>query len=238
MASDRRTPAPKAPKAPKAPAASKALKTPNASSASAAPTGGAAPAAPSACPAQMAAAVPPWTASCPKSTAAGSRSSARSARTVEVTAHVHADGHDVLAVRLRHRPADEPSRSWHELAMAPLGNDEWRASFAVAELGAHEYTVEAWVDHFLSWRRELAIKAKAGVDISTELREGGDLVAAAAARCARTDRAPRTNRPRRPPRPTSLATTGCAWRRPRPCSPATPTPTCASAQRSTSGCSN
>ena len=68
--------------------------------------------------------------------------------------------------------------------MAPLGNDEWQASFLVEQLGSHEYTVEAWVDHFLSWRRELAIKAKAGVEISTELIEGAALVSAAAARCA------------------------------------------------------
>ena len=69
--------------------------------------------------------------------------------------------------------------------MAPAGNDEWQATFLVEQVGSHEYIVEAWIDHFLSWRRELAVKARAGVDVSTELIEGAALVAAAAARCPR-----------------------------------------------------
>ncbi len=103
---------------------------------------------------------------------------------VEAIAHVHADGHDVLAVRLRHRPGGDADRPWMEVPMEPLGNDEWQARFLVEQLGVHEYTVEAWVDHFLSWRRELAIKVKAGVDVATELLEGAALVSAAADRSA------------------------------------------------------
>jgi starch synthase (maltosyl-transferring) len=107
---------------------------------------------------------------------------------VEVTAHVHADGHDVLSVRLRHRPSGEHlAAPWHDVVMEPLGNDEWRGRFAVAEVGRHEYTVHAWVDHFLSWRRALAIKVKAGMDVATELDEGALLVAAAAGRCPRAN---------------------------------------------------
>ena len=101
---------------------------------------------------------------------------------VEVIAHVFADGHDVLAVRLRHRRSD--AEAWTEVAMAPRGNDEWTASFEVSCVGSHEYSVEAWVDHFLSWRRELEIKFKAGVDVSLELQEGAALVSEAAARSA------------------------------------------------------
>jgi starch synthase (maltosyl-transferring) len=107
-----------------------------------------------------------------------------SGESVEVTAHAHADGHDVLSVRLQHRPAGDPAAAWHEVPMAPLGNDEWQAAFVVGPPGLHEYTVEAWVDHFLSWRRELELKAKAGVDVTLELTEGATLVAEAAARCA------------------------------------------------------
>jgi starch synthase (maltosyl-transferring) len=102
---------------------------------------------------------------------------------VRVTAHVHADGHDVLAVRLQHRVAGDDKRPWTEVPMEHEGNDEWSASFTVEALGVHEYTVEAWVDHFLSWRRELSIKLRAGVDTSTELIEGAALVGEAARRC-------------------------------------------------------
>jgi starch synthase (maltosyl-transferring) len=101
---------------------------------------------------------------------------------IRVTAHVHADGHDVLAVRLRHRSGGAPAE-WTELAMVPRGNDEWEASFTVDRLGPHAYTVDAWVDHFLSWRRELEIKSRAGINVSLELLEGAALVAAAAERC-------------------------------------------------------
>jgi len=106
---------------------------------------------------------------------------------VDVMAHVYADGHDVLNVRLQHRPAAS-GRDWTELPMAPLGNDEWQARFALAEMGTHEYTVEAWVDHFLSWRRALDIKVHAGNTVTTELIEGAALIAAAARRASGEDR--------------------------------------------------
>jgi len=107
---------------------------------------------------------------------------------VEVSAHVHADGHDVLVAVLRYRPGSEGDvRPWAETPMEPLGNDEWRASFRVDEVGRYEYTIEAWVDPFLSWRHEVAVKARAGLDVSTELTEGGALVTNAAARCKGSD---------------------------------------------------
>jgi starch synthase (maltosyl-transferring) len=104
--------------------------------------------------------------------------------TVDVRAHVHADGHDLLVVLLKYRSGEHGAeRPWSEVPMEPLGNDEWRAGFELRETGGSEYTVEAWVDRFLSWRHELAIKARAGLEVSTELREGAALVAAAAERC-------------------------------------------------------
>jgi starch synthase (maltosyl-transferring) len=113
---------------------------------------------------------------------------------VQVTAHVHADGHDVLAVRLQHRRGGGVATPWTEIPMLALGNDEWSASFTVGEVGVHEYTAEAWVDAFLSWRHGLEIKSKAGVEVSVELQEGAALVAAAAERSAP---APKKTRQRR-----------------------------------------
>ena len=103
---------------------------------------------------------------------------------VDVTAHVHADGHDVLAVRLRYRHRAGPDPAWSELSMVALGNDEWRSGFVVTGPGAYDYTVTGWVDAFLSWRHSLHIKMDAGLDVALELREGARLVAQAAARCA------------------------------------------------------
>lgn len=99
-----------------------------------------------------------------------------------VTAYLFADGHDRLAAVLAHRPPGE--ESWREVPLEPLGNDEWRASFALERLGRHEYRVLAWLDRFATWKDELAKKAEAGQDVSSELLEGGAHVRAA------IDRAP------------------------------------------------
>jgi starch synthase (maltosyl-transferring) len=104
---------------------------------------------------------------------------------VDVTVVVHADGHDVIAGVLRHRalpagaPADTP---WQETPLVPLGNDLWRASFEAGEPGAAEYTVEAWVDPFATWRKGLAAKVNARQDVSSELLEGAVLLKDAATR--------------------------------------------------------
>jgi starch synthase (maltosyl-transferring) len=95
---------------------------------------------------------------------------------VVVSADVFADGHDVLAAMLLHRREGESS--WLETPMMPLGNDRWQAQFVVEALGRYEYTVEGWVDRFASWRHELSAKIGAGQDVSSELIEGGRLIAA------------------------------------------------------------
>jgi starch synthase (maltosyl-transferring) len=94
---------------------------------------------------------------------------------VVVSADVFADGHDVIAAVVLYRHAG--SGAWREAAMAPLGNDRWQAAFRVEALGEYEYTVEAWIDHFATWRLELSKKIGAGQDVSSELLEGGHLIA-------------------------------------------------------------
>jgi starch synthase (maltosyl-transferring) len=99
---------------------------------------------------------------------------------VAISADVHADGHDVLAAALLHRKAG--ARAWTETPMTHLGNDRWRATFVVEELGEYEYTVEGWVDRFATWRHELSKKFGAGQDVSSELLEGAALLRATGAR--------------------------------------------------------
>jgi starch synthase (maltosyl-transferring) len=97
---------------------------------------------------------------------------------VTVRADIHADGQDVIAavVRYRHVRPDQEG-PWIEAGMQPIDNDRWQASFTVDALGRYEYTVEAWVDRFASWRHGLSKKSGAGQDVSTELREGAALIA-------------------------------------------------------------
>jgi starch synthase (maltosyl-transferring) len=74
--------------------------------------------------------------------------------------------------------------AWRETPMrlAAPGTDEWAAPFDTTEIGWHEYEIVAWVDRFLTWRRDLSIKAAADQDVALELLEGSLLVREAAAR--------------------------------------------------------
>jgi starch synthase (maltosyl-transferring) len=99
---------------------------------------------------------------------------------VVVTADIFAEGHDVLAAVILHRPAG--ATEWNETAMTHRGNDAWTGRFQVSSQGWHEYTVMAWVDTFASWHHELTKKSQAGQDVASELLEGAELIKAAAHR--------------------------------------------------------
>jgi starch synthase (maltosyl-transferring) len=103
---------------------------------------------------------------------------------VRVQADVFADGHDSVACDLLFRP--EADAQWLRLAMAPLGSDRWAASFNVDRLGRWLYRIEAWVDHFETWRRDLVKRHEAGQDLSVELLRGAQMVRETAER-ARDD---------------------------------------------------
>ncbi len=105
-------------------------------------------------------------------------------QSVTVEADVFTDGHDALRAELCWRRATDDT--WQRTAMKPLGNDRFRASFPVEELGRYAYTVEAWVDHLLSWRLELARRVEAE-DIASALLQGAALIDAAAARASGDD---------------------------------------------------
>ncbi len=101
---------------------------------------------------------------------------------IVVEADVFADGHDIVTAVLefRHDGEDE----WSKIPMRPLGNDRWLAEFTAARLGRYYYRVAGWVDHFSTWKRDLAKRIAAGQDIGVDLLIGAELLdhAAAAAR--------------------------------------------------------
>jgi starch synthase (maltosyl-transferring) len=97
---------------------------------------------------------------------------------ITIAADVFTDGHDALAAVVRHRPAGE---AWTEVVMVQQGNDRWTASFALTAPGWHEYTVQAWLDWFATWRRDLGKKADAGLDVTSELLEIAELIRRTAA---------------------------------------------------------
>ncbi len=89
---------------------------------------------------------------------------------VHLTATVLVDGHDVIqaAVVFKH----QNSRKWQEVRMNSLGNDEYKASFAVDKMGALEYKVQGWVDYALNWRHGISRKLADNQHVKSELLDG------------------------------------------------------------------
>src|SRR5579875_1766540 len=95
--------------------------------------------------------------------------------TVDVSADIFRDGHDLLRAVIRYRgPGDsEPREAEMRRIDAHLGGVRWAGTFAVDRQGRWEYTIESWTDVFGTWRDELARKVNADQhDLTGELSEG------------------------------------------------------------------
>src|SRR4051794_11532101 len=100
---------------------------------------------------------------------------------VEISADVFRDGHDILAVQVRWRPAANgtgkgKSGKWQTVRLQPLANDRWSATIEPTTLGMHEVVIEAWTDRYGTWRHKAEVKLAAGQDIDLELEEGARLM--------------------------------------------------------------
>lgn len=102
-----------------------------------------------------------------------------------VEADVFVYGHDVLAAVLKYRK--EGDIQWQECPMVFLNNDRWRGEFVVDEIGTWFYTIEAWVDQFMTWRQFLKKRINAGQDLSVDLQEGVGFLKEAVPGATRTD---------------------------------------------------
>ena len=99
-------------------------------------------------------------------------------QTLEVSATIFADGHDVLRAALRYRAPG--ARRWQDAQMEHLANDRWLGSFEPDVLGRWQYSITAWVDRWASWRYELDRKIEAGqASFESELAEGAALLGVA-----------------------------------------------------------
>ena len=94
----------------------------------------------------------------------------------EVWADLFRDGHDKLRALVRFRREDE---AWREAPLVFFDNDRWVGRFRLDAVGLWRYTIEAWTDHFESWRDEAEKKLTAGQNIDLELVEGRKIVEAA-----------------------------------------------------------
>jgi starch synthase (maltosyl-transferring) len=94
---------------------------------------------------------------------------------VVVEADVFTDGQDLVTAGLRYRR--EEDRSWDEVRMEPIGNDRWRGSFVVSDLGSYRFGIRAWIDRFGTWRSRLEKKIAAAQNVEPDLVIGAELVA-------------------------------------------------------------
>jgi len=102
-----------------------------------------------------------------------SAAKATEGRAVVVSADVFADGHDVVAGRVRWRPR---GGEWAVVPMTALGNDRYAATIAPVRMGAHEFVIDGWVDPHATWRHRVEAKLAAGQDLDQELAEGARLL--------------------------------------------------------------
>ncbi|MEZ4883258.1 MAG: alpha-1,4-glucan--maltose-1-phosphate maltosyltransferase [Chitinophagales bacterium] len=94
--------------------------------------------------------------------------------TVTVSADIFSDGHDVVNAVVVYR--HESQKKWRESPMQAKGNDVWIGSFPIEKRGKYEYTVQAWIDHPLTWQAGFRKKAMAGQNMKVELQIGADLL--------------------------------------------------------------
>src|SRR6185437_3939767 len=95
---------------------------------------------------------------------------------VVVEADAFADGHDVVVSTLRHQR--DGVTEWSSVPMASLGNDRWRGQFDVPAMGGYRFVVDARVDRFLTWRRDLRARIDADQNVALELLVGAGLLEA------------------------------------------------------------
>ena len=100
---------------------------------------------------------------------------------VTVECDAFTDGHDRLSCLLLHRREGEDA--WHERPMHALVNDRWTGAFTAEEVGRHEYTVEAYVDRFRTWRHDLG-RREDEKDIAVHLLDGAAMLEQAAGRAS------------------------------------------------------
>ncbi|MEA2489774.1 MAG: hypothetical protein QOH21_1566, partial [Acidobacteriota bacterium] len=77
----------------------------------------------------------------------------------------------------------DSSADWEEVRMQPLVNDRWCAELRVDRLGFHRFRIEAWIDHFLTWHRDLKKRVDGGTaddELEVQLQIGLRYIRAAA----------------------------------------------------------
>lgn len=89
---------------------------------------------------------------------------------VKVTADVFGDGHDQIRATLLFRKLGK--EKWQFSPMNFVGDDRWSGEFTVEEIGIYEYTIEGWVDHLITWLKDIQKRFQAQEKIKIDILSG------------------------------------------------------------------
>ncbi|MBZ0099722.1 MAG: DUF3416 domain-containing protein, partial [Taibaiella sp.] len=99
--------------------------------------------------------------------------------TITISADIFCDGHDEIAatISLKHKN----DRQWKEYPLNFINNDHWEYLFEAGKTGIYQFRIQAWIDHFTTWKNGLQKKYEAGLDISVDLLIGAEMLRDASA---------------------------------------------------------
>ncbi|NBC83744.1 MAG: DUF3416 domain-containing protein [Bacteroidetes bacterium] len=93
---------------------------------------------------------------------------------VIVSADIFSDSHDVISAELVYKHLS--ATAWTHVEPDHLVNDHWEGSFITQKKGIYFYTIQAWVDRFKTWHRDMLKKIDAEVDYTVDLLEGAEII--------------------------------------------------------------
>ena len=96
---------------------------------------------------------------------------------VNVSADILRDGHDLMRAVARYRRTEPKGHEWREVELTHVdahhAGVHWEGRFELDSVGDWEYEICAWVDRFATWRDELMRKLAAGqTELGGEISEG------------------------------------------------------------------
>lgn len=93
---------------------------------------------------------------------------------VRVTAGLITDGHQGMVADILWKKMG--AKQWKREAFSFVENDVWEGSFTPLEVGHYEYTIEAWVDPFLTWQGVLHRILDSEQHLNSEIPVGISLI--------------------------------------------------------------
>ncbi len=89
---------------------------------------------------------------------------------INLSCTLFADGHDIVRGQALWKA--KADKQWQSCDLLPLENDVYACSFQFAEIGAHEYKVQAWIDKGLSWLRKVQLEFEGQQDLELLIQDG------------------------------------------------------------------